>query len=116
MTDEKFDNPVGRLVAILHRAKERSSDLGKTEARIGWAVVFELQGHQDSPSKETEVEICWRLIELRKLIAEAEGAIQDSEAPHAQRYLKPFTRLRLMIPLTDLSGSFSAPLNEITES
>jgi len=116
MTDEKFDNPVGRLVAILHRAKERSSDLGKTEARIGWAVVFELQGHQNSPSRETEVEICWRLIELRKLIAEAEKVIQQSEAPHAKRYLRPFARLRTMVPLTDLSGAFAVPINEITES
>lgn len=110
------DNPVGRLLTIVRRTMEIQQLAGGAQARVGWARVFDLQEHNNALEPEVETEVCLRLIQLRKLITEAEEAIQDLEGLHTERYLRPFVRLRMFVPLTDLMSQFNQTLGVVTES
>jgi hypothetical protein len=108
----KTDNPAGRLLEILEKAKG-SNETG--QAIVGWAKLFSIPTSGNTLSPASEFELVHRMIQLRQLVDETEESLRGIEGINLELYLRPFPRIRQAIPLTNLYSDFKGLLSMITE-
>ena len=117
MENAEQNNPAGRLYTLVSRVIEESRTRGDIAASHLWAAVFEIPAKQGvALSGEGLYEVISRLLQLHRLIDEAEESLRNIEGLH-ERYFRPFPRIRALPEqsFVSLASNIKGTLREITE-
>lgn len=110
------DNPAGRLLEIIQKAKIAAQQYGSNPALIGWASVFGIPFDRNNftVARDHDLTLINYLIQLDLLIKETESALMRvDDLP--DRYMRPFPRIREMLKISQLQSAFSGFISPITE-
>jgi len=110
------DNSAGRLLGILLKAMNVRSQGGTL--MMGWSRVFAIPISQNNvpPSFADDEELVHRILELHKLADEAESDVRALEGINHQLYLRPFPRVRAVLPkISNLQGDFNSVMGQLSE-
>jgi hypothetical protein len=110
---DNLDNPAGRLHNLLLAAKKKET---RDSGYHLWATVFDIsQNPQKDLPDELLVEVIYRIIEIRKLVQEAENALRNIPGLNLELYLEPYPRIKDVIRIDKLaSTNYSTHLVQLT--
>jgi hypothetical protein len=105
------NNPISRLISIYQSAKTVNRKDPCT-AIITWARVFEIPCKNNKLTKHHTIEVLNRIIQLEKLINEAEQLLLSVKGIKHERYLPPFATMRSSVQSDRLDSHGTTILSE----